>query len=140
MEVPTIAPPPWFSIKQAAEYLDIGEPTLYRWMKEGSITFRKVGDSTRFLKEDLDNAVQVHWSKHETERVRATCPVCHHDELVEGHLQSTGKIYFRPKHAKFWTLKDSNIETTARMCQRCGAVSWYGDVEKLNTLVEKSRE
>src|SRR5262245_32333444 len=38
----------WYSIREAAEYLDVGEPTIYRWMREGKITFRKVGDSTRF--------------------------------------------------------------------------------------------
>ena len=48
--------PNWFGIKEAAEYLDIGEPTLYRWMREGQITFRKVGDSTRFLLQDHDSA------------------------------------------------------------------------------------
>ena len=24
----------WYSIKEAAEFLDVGEPTLYRWMRE----------------------------------------------------------------------------------------------------------
>ena len=51
--------PGWFTIREAAEYLAIGEPTLYRWMRDGKITFRKIGDSTRFLKEDLDAFVQV---------------------------------------------------------------------------------
>ena len=32
----------WFSIKEAAEYLDIGEPTLYRWMRRPE--FRRVMD------------------------------------------------------------------------------------------------
>ena len=32
----------WYSIKEAAEYLDVGEPTLFRWMREGKITYRKV--------------------------------------------------------------------------------------------------
>ena len=44
----------WYSIREAAAYLEIGEPTLYRWMRENKITFRKVGDSTRFLQADLD--------------------------------------------------------------------------------------
>ena len=54
--------PDWFTIKEAADYLQIGEPTLYRWMRDGKITFRKVGDSTRFLQEDLDAVVVVHQS------------------------------------------------------------------------------
>ena len=30
----------WFSVKEAAEFLDVGEPTLYRWMRDG--WFRRV--------------------------------------------------------------------------------------------------
>jgi len=65
-------PPPnktkWYSIQEAAEYLDVGEPTLYRWMREGKITFRKVGDSTRFWQEDLDAVMQVYHSAKDLER------------------------------------------------------------------------
>ena len=25
----------WYSIREAAEYLDVGEPTIYRWMRDG---------------------------------------------------------------------------------------------------------
>src|SRR5688500_9521054 len=117
-------PPKWFSIKEAAEYLNVGEPTLYRWMREGGITYRKVGDSTRFLQEDLDSVVQVHFSNRDAERVRGICPICRGEEVIEGHLQSTGRIYFRPRKTRFWTFKDSNVETTARMCRRCGAIVW----------------
>ena len=55
----------WYSIKEAAEYLEIGEPTLYRWMRDRKITFRKVGDSTRFLQEDLDAVVEVFHSERD---------------------------------------------------------------------------
>jgi excisionase family DNA binding protein len=126
--------PRWYSIKEAAEYLDIGEQTLYRWMREGQITYRKVGDSTRFWKEDLDAVMQVFHSEREAVRVRAICPLCHHEELVEGRAQSTGLVYFRPKKSKFWTLKDASVETKACMCTRCGVILWFGDVEKLNAL------
>ncbi len=126
--------PGWFSIKEAAEYLAVGEPTLYRWMKEGQITYRKVGDSTRFLQEDLDAVTKVYPSQEEVKKVVCLCPVCHHDELVEGRVQSTGLVYFRPKKTKFWTLKDSNIDTHARMCPRCGSVFLFGDLEKLAAL------
>ncbi|MBV9215996.1 MAG: helix-turn-helix domain-containing protein, partial [Acidobacteria bacterium] len=50
----------WYSIKEAAKYLNVGEPTLYRWMRDGKITYRKVGDSTRFLKQDLDAVVEIY--------------------------------------------------------------------------------
>ena len=126
--------PNWYTIRAAAEYLQVGEPTIYRWMRDGRITFRKVGDSTRFLKEDLDAVVQVHPSSKEVHKVQAICPVCHHEEMVDGTLEATGKNHFRPSNVKFWTLKDINIKTTARMCARCGAISAFGDLEKLATL------
>lgn len=127
----------WFSIREAAEYLDVGEPTLYRWMRDGKITYRKVGDSTRFWKEDLDAVMEVFHSAKDLDKARAVCPVCHHDELVEGQVRTTGLNYFVPKKTKFWTLKDSFVQTTARMCTRCGAVSWFGDVGKLEKLRAK---
>ncbi len=136
MDTTPFAPkkPHWLSIQQAAEYLDVGEPTLYRWMREGKITYRKVGDSTRFLVEDLDAVVQIYRSEKDVQEVHVFCPACHHPELVEGHVQSTGLCYFRPKQTKFWTLQQANVETTARMCPRCGLVSWFGDRAKLAAL------
>ena len=80
--------PVWYSIKEASEYLDVGEPTLYRWMKENQITYRKVGDSTRFLKEDLDAMAKVFPSAKEAENIKKICPVCHHDDLVEGVVRA----------------------------------------------------
>jgi len=126
--------PNWYTIRAAAKYLEVGEPTIYRWMRDGRITFRKVGDSTRFLKEDLDAVVQVHPSAKEVHKVQMICPVCHHDEMIEGALEATGRNYFRPGNVKFWTLKDINIKTQARMCARCGYVGVFGDLEKLESL------
>jgi excisionase family DNA binding protein len=130
--------PKWYSIKEAAEYLDVGEPTIYRWMREGRITYRKVGDSTRFWKEDLDAVMEVYHSDKEVDNVRHVCPLCHHNELIEGRVRSTGLTYFQPKKTKFWTLKDSNVETEARMCARCGAIVWFGDAGKLSALREEA--
>lgn len=129
-----IKKPQWFTIKQAAEYLAVGEPTIYRWMREGRITYRKVGDSTRFFQEDLDAVVQVFPSEKDVSRVREFCPVCHHDELVDGIVRSTGLIYFQPGKSKFWTLVDSNIPTSGRMCTRCGTITQRGDTTKLAAL------
>jgi len=130
----------WYSIREAAEYLDVGEPTLYRWMREGKITFRKVGDSTRFWQEDLDSVMEVFHSAKDLDKAREVCPVCRHDELVEGKVRGAGLVYFVPKKTKFWTLKDSFVETTARMCMRCGAISWFGDVKKMEQLRLKLQE
>jgi excisionase family DNA binding protein len=130
----------WYSIREAADYLDVGEPTLYRWMKDGKITFRKVGDSTRFWQEDLDSVMQVYHSAKDTDKVRTVCPACRHDQLVEGKVRGTGLVFFVPKKTKFWTLKDSNVETTAFMCVRCGAIAWFGDTQKLAQLQVKGKE
>lgn len=65
----------WYSIPEAAEYLDVGEQTLYRWMREGKITFRKVGDSTRFWQEDLDSMMQVSYSTKDLGKARDVCPL-----------------------------------------------------------------
>jgi excisionase family DNA binding protein len=130
----TVSKPKWFAIKDAADYLDVGEPTLYRWIREGKITYRKVGDSIRFLQEDLEGMVQVHRSAVEVDKAQQTCPSCHGTDLVEGHVQSTGACYFRPLKTKFWVFQDANVETRAWMCTRCGQVTWFGDVAKLLAL------
>jgi excisionase family DNA binding protein len=124
----------WYSIREAAEYLDVGEPTLYRWMREGKITYRKVGDSTRFWQEDLDSVMHVFHSAKDLDKAREVCPVCRHDELVEGKVRGTGLVYFVPQKTKFWTLRDSWVETIAKMCTRCGAIAWFGNTEKLGDL------
>ena len=124
----------WFSIGEAADYLDVGEPTLYRWMREGKITYRKVGDSTRFWQEDLDSVMQVYHSEKDLDKAREVCPVCRSGELVEGKVRGAGLVYFVPKKTKFWTLKDSFVDTKTRMCTRCGAIAWFGDTDKLARL------
>ena len=124
----------WYSTREAAEYLDVGEPTLYRWMRDGKITFRKVGDSTRFWQEDLDSVMQISYSTKDVDKAREVGPLCGHDELVEGKVRGAGLVYFVPKKTKFWTLKDSFVETTGRMCTRCGAIAWFGDTAKLGKL------
>jgi excisionase family DNA binding protein len=131
--------PKWFSIKEAAKYLNIGEPTLYRWMRDRKITYRKVGDSTRFLQADLDSVVQVFHSDNASEAVKKICPVCHGDELYEGRIRSTGLIHFQLRSPKFWTLKDSNLKMSAVACARCGAVTLLGDVEKLNKIKKEQQ-
>jgi len=130
----TTAKRKWYSIREAAEYLDVGEPTLYRWMREGKITYRKVGDSTRFWQEDLDSVMQVFHGDKDLDNAREVCPVCRHRELVEGKVRGAGLVYFVPKKTKFWILKDSFVGTNTRMCTRCGAICWFGDTAKLAKL------
>jgi len=136
----SIKGPAWFTIKEAASYLNVGEPTIYRWMRENRITYRKVGDSTRFLQEDLDSLVDVFPSQKDSVTATELCPLCHCDELIDGDLRSTGLVYFHPEKARFWTLRDSNIQTKARMCSRCGFVLLRADLAKLTTIVEHNRK
>ena len=121
----------WYSIREAADYLDVGEPTLYRWMREGKMTYRKVGDSTRFWQEDLDSVMEVFHSEKDLNKTREVCPAC---QLVEGRVRGAGLVHFVPKNTKFGTLKDSFVGTNARMCTRCGAIAWFGDTAKLEPL------
>ena len=137
--IPEVNKPRWYSIKEAAEFLDVGEPTLFRWMREGKITYRKVGDSTRFWRQDLDAVMDVYHSEKELENVKKLCPMCHVGELVEGVFRSTGLNYFLPKKTKFWTLQASNIETQAFMCDRCGFISHFGNTKKLTALLEEKK-
>ncbi len=132
--------PEWYSIKEAAKYLSIGEPTLYRWMRDNKITFRKIGDSTRFLKEDLDAVVQVFHSAKEVDKVKKVCPVCNHEGLVDGVFRTTGLNYFSPHEAKFWSLHDRNIKSQAVMCPHCGAITLFGDIKKLEKVISKREE
>ncbi len=125
----------WFSIAAAAEYLGISEPTIYRWMREGKLSFYKVGDSTRFTRENLDMVVEKYTGRHEADRKVARCAVCGHSHLVAGKLQSTGYLYFKPAHTRFFTLSQSLVPVEARVCARCGFVQAFTDPERLDRLL-----
>lgn len=124
--------PKWYSIKEAAEYLSVGEPTLYRWMREGRITYRKVGDSTRFWREDLDSMMEVFPSAKNLDAVRNFCPVCHHGDMVEGRMEAGETARFRPMDEAFPSARDGGVETSAWMCLQCGAIAWFGNLERLH--------
>ena len=42
-----------FTIKEAAEYLEIAEITVRRWVREGTLKARKIGRNIVFAPEDL---------------------------------------------------------------------------------------
>ncbi len=42
-----------FTVKEAAEYLEVAEITLRRWIKAGKIRFRRVGRNILFDPDDL---------------------------------------------------------------------------------------
>ena len=49
-------PTGWVTVKEAARYLGVSEPTLRKWTDEGRIkTFRTPGGHRRYRYEDLDD-------------------------------------------------------------------------------------
>ncbi len=124
----------WYSIPEAAEYLGISQPTLFRWMKDGILSFYKVGGSTRFTREGLDALVEKTTGRKEAEAAAGKCASCGHGVLLEGRLQGTGKLYFRPAKTKFWTFEEALVETKARVCAACGYVQMHADTAKLGRL------
>lgn len=125
----------WFSIREAAEYLGISQPTLYRWMKDGLLSFYKVGGSTRFTKEGLDAVIEKTTGRKEAEAAGGRCTSCGHNFLVEGRLQGNSRLYFRPEKTKFWTFHEAMVPTRAKVCPACGYVQMHVDVEKLTRLM-----
>jgi len=65
------------------------------------------------------------------------CPLCNSTNVEPGTILSTGKLHFRPEHARFLTLKTANIAVKAHLCLDCGQVSLTGDIEKVKRLTEK---
>jgi excisionase family DNA binding protein len=47
------------SVKEAAILLGISPWTLFAWVSQGRIRYRKVGRRTMFTEEDLEDFVQV---------------------------------------------------------------------------------
>src|SRR5262245_59807540 len=117
----------WFSIREAAEYLGVSQPTIFRWMKDGVLSFYKVGGATRFSRDGLDAVVEKTVGRKEAEAASGRCASCGHGVLVPGRVQGTGRLYFRPEKTKFWTLKESLIPTRAHMCAACGYVQVHAD-------------
>ncbi len=125
----------WFTIQEAAEYLDVSEPTLYRWMRDGKISYYKVGDSTRFKKHNLDMVAEKKVSEAEGELAANRCAVCGHADLSEGTIQSTGRVYFRPGDVDFFTFQEPMVEIRAFACPMCGHIQTRVDTDKLNDLI-----
>jgi excisionase family DNA binding protein len=124
----------WYSIPEAAEYLQISQPTIFRWMKEGLLSFYKVGGSTRFSQECLDAVFEKTTGSKEAEAVASRCAACGHSVLVEGRLQGAGRLYFKPQKSKFWVWDHSLVETRARVCSACGYLQLHADTGKLTRL------
>jgi excisionase family DNA binding protein len=124
----------WYSVKDAAKYLGVSQPTIFRWMKDGMLSYYKVGGSTRFSQADLDAVVEKNTSRREAQEVRRHCAACGHHELADGRLQSTGVLYFKPAKTRFWVFSDSLVNLQATVCTACGFVQLHADTSKLRRL------
>ena len=129
----------WFTIQEAARYLEVSEPTLFRWMRDGSLTFYKVGGSTRFSQEGLDAVVRKSTGRTEAEANADRCVACGHDGLIAGRIRSSGRIYFHMTRTRFWSLRESLVGTNAKACPACGYIQLRADPEKLRDLMPRSK-
>jgi excisionase family DNA binding protein len=124
----------WLTVQEAADYLGVSQPTIFRWMKQGTLSFYKVGGSTRFSKEGLDAVVEKTTGQREAESVAGKCAACGHSVLVEGKLQGTGNLHFRPAKTKFWVFSEALVPTKCRVCTACGYLQLHADTSKLKRL------
>ena len=127
----------WMTVKEAARYLGVSEPTIFRWMREGTVSFFKLGGATRFRRENLDLVARKVTGKEEGERRAARCAICGHGFLLPGNVRSTGKIYFMPKKTKFFVLSESTVDVAAQACPVCGHVEMFADTSKLAKLMRQ---
>ena len=56
------AEPKWLSHRQACDYLQINEQTLYRLARNGDVPFHKIGGKRLYRVEELDEAI-MRWAK-----------------------------------------------------------------------------
>lgn len=130
----------WFSVRDAAKYLSVSQPTIFRWMKEGTLSFYKIGGSTRFSQEGLDAVIEKTTGIKEAEMAAGRCAACGHSILVAGRLQGAGRLYFRPDKPRFWTFAEAMVPTKARVCTACGYIQLHADTGKLRKLKPKPIE
>jgi excisionase family DNA binding protein len=115
----------------------VSQPTIFRWMKQGLLSFYKVGGATRFAREGLDAIIEKTTGQKEAEAATGRCAACGNRAMVEGKLQGTGNLYFRPAKAKFWVLAEALVPTTCRVCAACGYIQIHADTAKLKKLTGK---
>ena len=125
----------WLTVPEAAKYLKVSRPTIFRWMRTGQLSFYKFGRATRFRRDELDRIAQRSTSKKEAEDAKRRCAVCGNSEFVPGRLRSTGRVYFQPEKTRFLVVGDSFVGTEALACTACGHVQMFADTEKLASLV-----
>lgn len=66
------------------------------------------------------------------------CLRCGGSNLKPSALQSTGKVYARPKDAKLVTVLTTGVMVDAIICLDCGHVELVVDKEKVKSILKKS--
>lgn len=66
------------------------------------------------------------------------CLRCRSTNLKPGSIQSSGKVGFRAKNARFLTRRTGDIPVTANICIDCGYVELVGDTDKAKSLIKAS--
>ena len=127
-------PKEWYTVREAAEYLGVSQPTIFRWMKDGTLSFYKIGAATRFSREGLDAVIEKSTGRKEAQKAAERCMACGHSRLVEGQLRGAGKLYFKPEESRFWVLSEAMVPTSARVCTACGLMQLYAGTDKLAKL------
>lgn len=66
------------------------------------------------------------------------CLRCGGTNLQPSDLQSTGKIYSRPKDAKLVTVLTTGVPVSAILCFDCGHVELVVDADKAKSIAKAS--
>ena len=130
----------WFSASDAAKYLGVSEPTIFRWMREGLLSYYKIGGATRFSQDGLDAVFQKNTGQLEAEAAQGKCVSCGHHRLIEGKFRGTGQMYFRPDKTKFWVFEEAMVSTKGKVCASCGYIHIFADTSKLTRLIPEESE
>jgi len=64
------------------------------------------------------------------------CLRCGGTNLQPSDLQSTGKIYSRPKDAKLVTVLTTGVPVSALICLNCGHVELVVDTERVRAITK----
>ena len=64
------------------------------------------------------------------------CLRCGGTNLEPGSIQSSGRVCFRPKRAKFISTKVADVSVKAHICIDCGHMELVGDAKKAKLLVK----
>ncbi len=68
------------------------------------------------------------------------CLRCGSTNLEPGTIQSSGRVGFRPKRAKFISSKVADVSIQANICINCGHMEFIGDAEKTKLLVKAPQQ